>query len=467
MVDLSLHEKLLVYFFDPAVRSRFSRLIEEQHFEQSTHKWLVREVLKSETPLTLDAVLHKLSSTPNEVLDSAQRYELAGFLQSNYKTELEDPQEAIATVEAFLQEWRLIRIANAAQRENLSPQMRLDAVQNLLREQEQDIASSTGEELVEADNEEQVFAVYDKDHPQGMQPILTPFPTMNSAFSAGGMLPGELGMIVGGTGVGKTFALCMLSLEMLKQNMKVLYIDLGDAFLDDLLSRHISAHTLQTLDDVQGDFKEQYREHQQPTGFVHLKNLMLLADSAKLEQIEADIRRYVAEHGLTAVILDYDMNISSKAAPGTDNALYLQGGRIYTRMKALAKELGILIVIGCQTNREAKKEDVMIWNVADSYAKTFPCDWILTIGRHEQYDQLGTAHIVKIRRGRKRSFKLSFQTKYSQLVEIPADVYVDRRTSLHEAKKEGGDVEAVEFDDFTHRDSDGTFEDAAEVRDED
>jgi replicative DNA helicase len=85
-----------------------------------------------------------------------------------------------------------------------------------------------------------------------------------------------------------------------------------------------------------------------------IKNLPLYIDAfpGDINYIVSTIKRYHKTHGIKIVYIDY---IQLMAERGDDQTAEL--GRISRKLKLLAKELGIAIIVFSQLNREVEKSD--------------------------------------------------------------------------------------------------------------
>jgi uncharacterized protein (UPF0333 family) len=214
----------------------------------------------------------------------------------------------------------------------------------------------------------------------------------------GGLGPGELGVVVAPSGVGKTWVLAALGAAAVKAGKTVAHytLELSQAYVGlryDTVFTHIASADLaerrtEVLDKVKrlkGKLKIKYYP---PKG-------------ASSKTIQAHLEKMIAAGNKPdLVIVDYaDLLLSHSNK--TDSTYAEQGG-VYIDLRGLGGELGIPIWTASQTNRSAIDSEVIEADkIADSYAKVMNADFIMSLSRKakDKLNNTARVHIMKNRFG--------------------------------------------------------------------
>lgn len=227
--------------------------------------------------------------------------------------------------------------------------------------------------------------------------ILTDWDAINELMN-GGLGPGELGVVVAPSGVGKTWWLCALGAAAVKRGKTVLHYTLelsknyvGERY--DTVFTHIpSANLVESRDEVYEKIKKLNGkliiEYYPPRGVTTKK-------------IQAHIEKLTAiGNKPDLIIVDYaDLLLSHSTK--TESTYGEQGG-VYIELRGLGGELGIPIWTASQTNRSGIDSEVIEADkIADSYAKVMNADFIMSVSRKSKDKLNNTArvHIMKNRFG--------------------------------------------------------------------
>lgn len=225
--------------------------------------------------------------------------------------------------------------------------------------------------------------------------IETPWSEINT-LTNGGIGTGDLGLIVGNAGGGKSWALVALGGHAVKLGYTVLHYTLElsdlyvgqryDAFFTEIPVNEIKVHkneVKRTLENVRGKlYIKQY-----PAGKANVNTLLAHVDKCRGQGIEPDL-----------IILDYADLLYTKNAREKRDKL----DDIYTSLRGLATELKIPIWTASQSNRSAARDDIIQGDqIAESYSKIMITDIAISIGRKTEDKENGTGrfHIMKNRYG--------------------------------------------------------------------
>lgn len=261
---------------------------------------------------------------------------------------------------------------------------------------------------------------------KGAQPVSTGMLTLDRAIR-GGVEPGRLYIVAARPGNGKTaLALCMqtaaarASAPTYGKHLEMTELDLGQ--------RLLGANALVNLE---------YVEH--PTKAQHVDKLMTAAEELDVLRIEFDYERTTAKQtrseirawrranpdGIGVVIVDYlQLHLpESKRAERRD----LEIGEWTAAYKALAKELGIAIVLCCQLNRDVEKREDKRPRVSDlreSGSIEQDADAILLLYRPAHYFPGKDIHACEVIVGKQRqgptgTVHVRFEPYYTRFLDEP------------------------------------------------
>ena len=214
----------------------------------------------------------------------------------------------------------------------------------------------------------------------------------------GGLGPGELGVVVAPSGVGKTWVLAALGAAAVKAGKSVVHysMELSEHYVGqryDTVFTHIpSADLKDRKDEVKDKIKR-------------LKGRLLIKyfppKGVSSKKIEAHLEKMIAAGNKPdLVILDYaDLLLSHT---NKSDSTYGEQGGVYIELRGLGGELGIPIWTASQTNRTGIDAEVIEADkIADSYAKVMNADFIMSLSRKSKDKLNNTAriHVMKNRFG--------------------------------------------------------------------
>jgi replicative DNA helicase len=214
----------------------------------------------------------------------------------------------------------------------------------------------------------------------------------------GGLGPGELGVIVAPSGVGKTWVLCALGAAAVKAGMNVVHYSLE-------LSEHYVGQRYDTVftQIPSGDLKDKKEDVLQK--IKKLKGRLLIKyfppKGISARNIESHIEKMTAAGNKPdLVIIDYaDLLLSTT---NKSDSTYGEQGGVYIELRGMGGMLGLPVWTASQTNRSAIDSEVIEADkVADSYAKVMNADFIMSISRKSKDKLNNTArfHVMKNRFG--------------------------------------------------------------------
>lgn len=214
----------------------------------------------------------------------------------------------------------------------------------------------------------------------------------------GGLGPGELGVIVAPSGVGKTWVLCHIGAEAVRQGKNVLHYTLEltqnyvgqryDTIFTGIPSSDLKENKDQIRDKVDRLKGGLMIKYYPPKG-ITANTIAAHIDMVRSTKFQPDL-----------IIIDYaDLLVSVNSKNNSD---YQEQGGIYIDLRAMGGEYQIPIWTASQTNRSAIESDVIHADkIADSYAKVMNADLIISVSRKDTDKLNDTArfHVMKNRFG--------------------------------------------------------------------
>ena len=214
----------------------------------------------------------------------------------------------------------------------------------------------------------------------------------------GGLGPGELGVVVAPSGVGKTWVLCALGAAAVRAGKTVAHysLELSQEYVGlryDTVFSHIASHELSEKKDEVLIALKKLR------GKLKIKYFPPKGASSKT--IQAHLEKMIASGNKPdLIIVDYaDLLLSHS---NKSDSTYAEQGGVYIDLRGMSGELGIPIWTASQTNRSAIDSEVIEADkIADSYAKVMNADFIMSLSRKAKDKISNTArvHIMKNRFG--------------------------------------------------------------------
>jgi replicative DNA helicase len=214
----------------------------------------------------------------------------------------------------------------------------------------------------------------------------------------GGLGPGELGVVVAPSGVGKTWVLCALGAAAVKAGLNVVHysLELSEHYVG---QRYDTVFTQIPSVDVKDKKEEVLDKIKRLKGKLLIKYFPPKGVSAK--KLEAHIEKMIAAGNRPdLIIIDYaDLLLSHS---NKSDSTYGEQGGVYIELRGMSGELRIPIWTASQTNRSGIDSEVIEADkIADSYAKVMNADFIMSVSRKSKDKLNNTArfHIMKNRFG--------------------------------------------------------------------
>lgn len=362
-------------------------VLETDYFDNPAHKWIVEEILKYHykyhaTP-TLDALQVEVKKIDNEIL----KISVIEQLKESYKTSNEDRE--------FIEQ----EFANFCKNQQLKKAL-LSSVDLLEKGQYDDIRYLIDTAL-KAGQDKNIGHEYEKDtevryREEERKAVATPWPHINEMLM-GGLGAGDLGLVFGNPGGGKSWILVALGAIAAMAGFNVCHytLELSEFYIGRRYDSIFSGIEVQDLAKHRSVIDEAVSK---VPGKLIIKEFAM--GKASIATIEAHIQKSTdLGYKPDLVLIDYVDLLKSKRK-SIDRKDEIDD--IYISTKGLARELGVPVWTVSQVNRAGAKDDVIEGDkAAGSYNKMMIADFAISLSRKRQDKVNGTGriHIMKNRYG--------------------------------------------------------------------
>jgi len=379
-------------------------ILDEEYFDNPAHKWIVEEVLryyhKYHAAPTRDALSVEFQKIDNEVLKVSVREQI----REAYKTSNED------------QEYVEQEFANFCRNQQLKKAILL--LPELLDSGQYDDIRYVMDSALKAGQEKNIGHEYEKDmetryRVEERRAVPTPWPHINELLM-GGLGAGDVGIIFGNPGGGKSWMLTNMGAQAIKEGKNVCHytLELSEDYMGKRYDAMITGIDVQTIHD--------HREEVE-TAVGNVKGKLIIKEfamgKASIASIESHIQKCTdLGYRPDLIIIDYVDLLKSKRK-SIDRKDEIDD--IYVSTKGLARELKIPIWTVSQVNRAGAKDDVIEGDkAAGSYNKMMIADFAISLSRKRQDKVNGTGriHIMKNRYGTDgMTYKATINTSNGQI----------------------------------------------------
>ena len=369
---------------------RISDIVEADFFESDAHKWIVKESIKyfieySDLP-TLNVFKVKLEVVTNEVLKKSIVDNLKLIYQKMNDGDLKFIKEE------FLEFCINQKLKNAI----------MESVDYLKVGQYEKIKTKFDEAL-KAGMERNVGHDYGEDVEKRMtlmarNSINTKWDVIDGLMD-GGLGPGELGIITACAGSGKSWVLCRLGAEAMRQGKNVIHftLELNENYVG---LRYDACFTGIDFQNIRNNIDIVKKKIAEVPGKLIIKYFPIKTVSAHSLKLHAD-RIQTLGTKIDLIIVDYADILRPSQSDRNSNS-YSEAGGIYEELRGVAGEMQVPIWSASQSNRAAMDEDIIqANNISDSYRKIMTADFVISLSRKMSDKQANTArfHVIKNRFG--------------------------------------------------------------------
>ena len=378
MSSLLKHKEFLQNIYD---------ILESDYFDNPAHKWLVEEILRyyhkyHATP-TLDSLHVEVKKIENEVL----KVSVVEQLKEAYKASNEDREYVEQEFLNFCKNQQLKKALLSSV--DLLQSGQYDDIRYLI-----DSALKAGQDRNLGHEYEKDVETRYREEQRGAIP--TPWVHINEMLM-GGLGSGDLGIIFGNPGGGKSWMLVNMGAAAVQAGYNVCHYTLE--LSEDYVGRRYDS--LFSGVDIQ-----QIQQHRDTIGklVAELPGKLIIKEfpmsKASISTIEAHIQKCTdLGYRPDLIIIDY-VDLLKAKRKSIDRKDEIDD--IYTSTKGLARELKIPIWTVSQVNRAGAKDDVIEGDkAAGSYNKMMIADFAISLSRKKEDKVKGTGriHIMKNRYG--------------------------------------------------------------------
>jgi len=360
-----------------------------EYWDADSHKWIITQITdyfdKFHTNVTMDVLKVELQKVENEVLQVALKEELRNSYQAS-QDDLEYVQEEFTN---FCRNQEMKNaILNSA---DLLKEGNFDGIRNLV------------EKAIKAGLDKNIGHEYNKDvetrYRVDYRPTIpSPWPILNDGIQ-GGFGPGDLGIIFGSPGGGKSWTMVAIAAHAVQLGYKVNYytLELGEDYVGKRFDCYFTGYSIDEINKHRKDVQ---------TYVDNLKGKLIVKEyppkGASISTVKAHVQKCIdMEHKPDLIIIDYvDYLRAPSRGKYSERKDEIDDNFIAT--KGLAKDLKIPILTPSQVNRMGAKDTIIEGDkAAGSYDKMMVADICLSLSRMKEDKVLGTGriHVMKNRYG--------------------------------------------------------------------
>jgi replicative DNA helicase len=364
-------------------------LIRSDYFDSDAHKWILETVIKYfdkyHTTITMDILKVELQKVENDLLETAVKAELRGSYEASQE-DLAYVQEEFTT---FCKNQELkSALLNSA---DLLNQGDFDGIRQMI------------EKAMKAGMDKNIGHEYMKDiesrYRQDYRPTIpTPWPVLNEGIQ-GGWGPGDLIIVFGNPGGGKSWTMVAAAAHAVQLGFKVNYytLELGEDYVGKRFDCYFTGYGIEEVNKHRGEVEKIVS---------NLPGKLIIREyppkGASINTIKAHIQKCIdMDHKPDLIVIDYvDYLKPPSKHKFVDKKEEIDD--VFIATKGLAKELKIPILTPSQVNRMGAKDDIIEGDkAAGSYDKIMVADICLSLSRKKEDKVLGTGriHVMKNRYG--------------------------------------------------------------------
>lgn len=257
----------------------------------------------------------------------------------------------------------------------------------------------------------------------------TGLPFLDKALG-GGLKPGRVVVVAARTSVGKTSLATQILLHLAGHNHPGLMLS-QEMTGSELAARALAHRGGIALDRLALAALEPEEWSALPTAVDDLTELPGWIDdqpALRLVDIAAKARAVQRRHGLCLLVVDYLQLTAAEPVKGQSRHHQIEA--ISRGIKALAKELGVCVLLLSQLNRAAEDGEPELWHLKESGAVEEDADAVLLLhlaGNEPSGTQVVCCKVAKNRGGKRGRLALSFDGRHQRWATSNADVSFKQR----------------------------------------
>ena len=362
-------------------------VLSDEYFSNPAHKWIINQIIQYyenyHTTISMDILKVEMKKLDNEVLKVSVREQL----REAYKADIEDLEYVQGEFSTFCKNQQLKKAL-------------LNSV-DLLKAGDYDSIKYMIESAMKAGQDKNIGHEYKKDTESRYREdhrtvVPTPWEPINELIQ-GGLGNGDLGLIFGNPGGGKSWCLVALGGHAVKMGFNVIHytLELSESYTG---RRYDAFFTGTPVDQLETHKAEVEALTANLPGELIIREYPM--GKTTINTIESHIKK-VIDLGIQPdlILIDYIDLLSTKKR-NVDRKGEIDD--IYTSTKGLARELNLPIWSVSQVNRAGAKDDVIEGDkAAGSYDKMMITDVSLSLSRkkEDKVNGTGRVHFMKNRYG--------------------------------------------------------------------
>ena len=363
-------------------------ILSDEHFPNPAHKWIINEILqywnKYHTVISMDTLKIEVKKIDNDVLKTS----IVEQIKEAYRHSDDELQYVEEEFTAFCKNQQLkSALLNSVDLLNSGD---YDSIRHLI-----DNALKSGQDRnIGHEYNKDIETRYREDY---RPTIPTPWPMLNQ-LTQGGFGPGDLGIVFGNPGGGKSWMMVAMAAHAVKMGYNVVYytLELGQDYVGKRFDCYFTGHS---IEEVQHHRSEVESIVDGLAGKLIVKEYPPKA--ATVATLKAHLQKCIdADVKPDMVIIDYIDYLRPPSKKFTERKDEIDD--MYVACKGMAKEFKIVVLSPSQVNRMGAKDDIIEGDkAAGSYDKIMVADFCLSLSRKKEDKVHGTGrvHVMKNRYG--------------------------------------------------------------------
>lgn len=363
-------------------------ILSDEHFPNPAHKWIINEILqywnKYHTVISMDTLKIEVKKIDNDVLKTS----IVEQIKEAYRHSDDELQYVEEEFTAFCKNQQLkTALLNSVDLLNSGD---YDSIRHLI------------DNALKAGQDRNIGHEYNKDietrYREDYRPTVpTPWPMLNQ-LTQGGFGAGDLGIIFGNPGGGKSWMMVAMAAHAVKMGYNVIYytLELGQDYVGKRFDCYFTGHS---IEEVQHHRSEVESIVEGLAGKLVVKEYAPKA--ASVATLKAHIQKCIdADIKPDMVVIDYIDYLRPPSKKFTERKDEIDD--MYVACKGMAKEFKIVVLSPSQVNRMGAKDDIIEGDkAAGSYDKIMVADFCLSLSRKKEDKAHGTGrvHVMKNRYG--------------------------------------------------------------------
>lgn len=263
----------------------------------------------------------------------------------------------------------------------------------------------------------------------------------------GGFFPGEMIILVGATGGGKSSILVGISANIVKPGGSVIYYttEMEEIWIAERFFCNFTNKPASILETSFATLSDGIRKYQESKETLIIK---YMPEGTTVSQLESHYQKLKEDNSIktpSLIVVDYGDELGCGRKYGEKRHEYAE---VFKELKKMASRQGIPILTATQANQGAlDKENISLRNISEAFAKAWPANIVLGVAQTEQEYLAAPSKfrliLLKNRKG-KKMVSIPMQIDYSTCnMWVDAD-RMNQRIAPVDARKETKEVRKAE-----------------------